>query len=179
MQWRWCRDACCSSRPSPNNSCKEDFEMERKRALKVTYGSGTNSSLRRVLLKDNLSTGTVRDSLVSGCSKVGTTPFTATIDRVLTILNASWWVVWKYRASASNRGCHQGRSRGSRVTWSKLGHVMQKSLYFHDNQAFYHCNRHRYHGNHGLIGNHGLTQDGGIQYGVPPPAQVEKCKFFS
>ena len=77
-------------------------------------------------------------------------------------------IVWKYRASASSRASHQGRSRGARVTWSKIGHVMQKSLYFHGKKASYHGNRHRYHGKHGLNGNHGRTQDGGIHDGGPP-----------
>ena len=45
------------------------------------------------------------------------------------------WVVWKYRGSASTRASHQGRSRGSRVTWSKIGTLMQNPLYFHGNQA--------------------------------------------
>ena len=75
------------------------------------------------------------------------------------------WVVCKYRGSASTRESHQGRSRGSRVTWSKLGTLMENPLYFHGNQACYHGNRHRYHGYLGMNGNHGWTQDGGIQDG--------------
>ena len=73
-------------------------------------------------------------------------------------------VVWKYRGSAPTRASQQGRSRGSRVTWSKLGTLVHNPLYFHGNQVCYHGNMHRYHGKHGLNGNHRWSQ-----YGATPP----------
>ena len=99
-------------------------------------------------------------SVVAVCTKSGTRPLTG-IRFSLSFAMICFHIPITSEYSGNigvlrhNSVSHKGRSRGSRVTLSKLGQVPQNHLYTHGNQDCYHGNRQRIHGNQGLHGKHG------------------------